>query len=151
MPKETISCYVFPALPAPLLLPVECIAAVVTNPKIVPLKQSTTNWMHGHITWENQRVPVLSYSGLHDSSLNETKKTKPQVVVLNPIPDATRKAFAGLLCFGAIKQVNIDPTAINGELPEGMDRRYVDAVIMKGKKQYIIPKLSALGVAFTYF
>ncbi len=151
MPKETISCYVLPASPVPLLLPVECIAAVVSNPKIVALTQSTTNWMHGHITWENQRVPVLSYSGLHDSSLNETKKAKPQVVVLNPIPDVARKAFSGLLCFGAIKQVKIDPTVIKGELPENMDRRYVDAVIVKGKTQYIIPKLSALGVAFTYF
>jgi len=94
---------------------------------------------------------VLSYSALHDSDLNEAKKTKPHVVVLNPIPEATRKAYAGILCFGKIKQIKIDPSITSGKLPDNMDRRYADAVIMNGKTQYIIPKLSALGVAFTYF
>ena len=151
MSNDSISCYVIPAVPIALLLPVECVASVVVNPKIVALKDSTTNWMRGHITWKNQRVPVLSYSALHDSDLNEKNKNKPQVVVLNPIPDATRKAYAGILCFGKIKQVKIDPNITKGKLPDNIDRRYAEAVVINGKSQYLIPKLSALGVAFTYF
>ncbi|MEM7357600.1 MAG: chemotaxis protein CheW [Pseudomonadota bacterium] len=151
MANNSIDCYVVPAKPLPLLIPLECVAEVVKKPDLQQLSQAPAKWMQGYLTWENQRVPVLSYSALHDSSLDESKKRNAQVVVLNPIPDAARKAFSGLLCFGAVKTLPIDTQSAYGELPDGVDRRYVEAVVKLGEEEYLVPKLAALGVAFSYF
>jgi len=151
MANNTLECYVLPATPLPLLLPIECVAAVVEKPDVQKLAEAPANWMKGYVTWDNQRVPVLSYSALHDSELDESKKRKPVLFVLNPIPDAVRKAFSGLLCFGKVEKISVDDSMIERDLPDKVDRRYVEASIEFAETQYLIPKLTALGVAFSYF
>lgn len=151
MANNSIDCYVIPSKPLPLVLPVECVAAVVKKADVQELSEAPAKWMKGYLTWENQRVPVLSYSALHDSSLDESKKRNTNVVVLNPIPDAARKAFSGLICFGDVKTMPIDTDSLYGELPDNVDRRYIEAVAKIADQEYLIPKLAALGVAFSYF
>jgi len=151
MSKQELECYVLPSVPMPILLPVECIAEVVASPKVDEMSKAPTNWMRGHANWQNQRLPVLSYAALHDSKLDESRKRKSHLVVLNPIPNAARKAYAGLLCFGDVKKMKVGTSMAFAEIPENLDRRYVDAVVKLGKKDYMIPKLTALSVAFTYF
>ena len=72
-------------------------------------------------------------------------------MVLNPIPDAVRKAYSGLLCFGGVQRVSVDSEISFGDIPDNLDKRYVDAVVQSKNQQFIIPKLAALGVAFSYF
>ncbi len=151
MSKDSLDCYIVPGVPLPLLLPIECIAEVIAKPEIEALGGTPANWMKGYVNWNNQRLPVLSFSALHDSSLDESKKRKPRLVVLNPIPEAVRKAYTGILCYGEVEQVSVDPSMVFAESPDDVDRRYIEAVIKIGKKDYIVPKLSALSVAFSYF
>lgn len=151
MAKNTLDCYVLPAVPLPLLLPKECVAEIVEEPEIVAFEDAPANWMKGHVTWDNQRISVLSYSALHDAALDESKKRKPVLVVLNPIPDATRKAFVGVLCFGTVKEVAVGDNIAQFDIPENVDRRYIETAVSIGKQKYLIPKLAALGVAFSYF
>lgn len=151
MSKQTLDCYILPSKPLPLILPTECIAEVVAKPEIEALADAPASWMRGHVNWQTQRLPVLSYGGLHDLSLDESKKRKPHLVVLNPIPNAARKAYSAMICYGDIKQVTVEPDMSFEQLPKGVDRRYVEAVVKIGKQNFIVPKLSALGVAFTYF
>jgi len=63
---------------------------------------------------------------------------------------AARMAYAGLICFGKLDQIKVDSQAEFAELSDNMDRRYVEKVVKIDKKGYVIPKLSALAVAFTY-
>lgn len=151
MAKNSLDCYILPAQPLPLLLPKECVAEVLEKPEISISEGAPANWMKGHVTWQNQRISVLSYSALHDRELDESKKRKPILVILNPIPDATRKAFAGILTYGTVAEVSVDDSIESAEMPSDVDRRYVEATVSIGKKNYIIPKLAALGVAFSYF
>jgi len=151
MSKQTLDCYILPSKPLPLILPVECIAEVVAKPQLEQLSEAPASWMKGHVNWQNQRLPVLSYGGLHDPDLDESGKRKPHLVVLNPIPNAARKAYSALMCYGDIKQVTVEPDMSFEEAPKSTDRRYIDAVIKIGKQKFIVPKLSSLGVAFTYF
>ena len=134
-----------------LLLPVECVAEIAAKPAVEPLNDAPANWMKGHVNWRNQRLPVLSYSSLQDTSIDESRKKKPHLVVLNPIPHSARKAYSGLLCYGDIQQVTVDSNLQYAELDGEIDRRYIDGVVVIGKKNFIVPKLAALGVAFTYF
>lgn len=151
MSNNSIDCYVLPTAPLPLLLPIECIAEVVENPAMEPLEKALANWMKGYATWKTQRVPVLSYSALHDSSLDESRKLNPCLVVMNPIPDAVRKAYFGFLCFGEVKQLQVNSNSQFAETSEKVDRRYVAGVVEMGDQKYLIPKLSSLGVALSYF
>lgn len=151
MSTQKLDCYILPSTPMPLLLPVECVAEVVAKPEIDKLEAAAASWMRGHVNWQNQRLPVMSYAGLLDTELDESRKRKPLLVVLNPIPNAARKAYSGLICYGEVKRITVEPDLEFGDLPTNADKRYVDAIIKLGKKEFIVPKLAALSVAFSYF
>lgn len=151
MANSTMQCYAIPATPQALLLPTECVAAIIEKPTIDALNEARANWMRGYVTWENQRVPVMSFSALHDANLDESRKRKPFLIVLNPIPEAARKAYTGIMCFGEPQLVDVDASLSNTELPDKVDRRYIETAVSFAGQNYLIPRLAALGVAFSYF
>lgn len=151
MAESTLDCYVIPSTPAALLLPKECVAAVIAKPNIDALSEARANWMRGYVTWENQRIPVMSYAALHDATLDESSKRKPHLIVLNPIPDATRKAHTGLICYGEPKIISVSSDINEGQAPEKTDRRYLETVVEFDGASYLVPRLAALAVAFSYF
>ena len=148
---EKLDCYILPSAPLPILLPVESVSEVVAKPEIEALDSAPAKWMQGHVNWRNQRLQVLSYSGLHDPDLDVTGIAKPILVVLNPIPNAARKSYSGLLCHGDVKRITVEENLEFSDLPEGMDKRYVEAIIKVGDTDFVVPKLVALGVALSYF
>ena len=150
MSKDTIDCYVIPSLPLPMLLPVESIADVVKKPELETLETVPAAWMKGYVNWQNQRLPVMSYAALLDNDIDESESKKTQIVVLNAIPDAARKAYSGLLCYGDVKKIAIDSQVVFAEFPDGVDKRYVESIVSFQGQDYLIPRLSSLGVAFTY-
>ncbi len=144
------------------MLPIECVAEVVAKPVIEGLESAPAQWMQGHVNWRNQRLPVMDFGGLHafatptDSNKEKAKKEEKEtgnelLVVLNPIPGAARKAYSALLCHGDVQQVSIEPNLSFADAPDGVDRRYVDAVIEIDEQAFIVPKLTAIAVAFSYF
>ena len=150
MSNDKIECYIVPSLPMPIILPVECVAEVVKKPEIEKLSKAPASWMVGHVNWQNQRLPLMSFSALLGKEVPQSKQTKPTLVVLNPVPEAARKAYSGLLCFGEVKKIKVDKKVSFVELPKELDKRYAESVVRVAKKDYIIPKLSSLAVAFTY-
>ncbi|GHA11620.1 hypothetical protein GCM10008090_21740 [Arenicella chitinivorans] len=151
MSSQSLDCYIIPSEPKPILLPVECVAEVVAQPVIDKLEKAPAKWMQGHVNWKGQRLPVMSYAGLLGTASDGKERPDPHLVVLNPIPNAARKAYSSLLCFGDIKRVTVEPNLEFGAPPQGGDRRYVEAVIKLGDKEFVVPKLTALSVAFAYF
>ncbi len=159
MSSQNIDCYILPTAPRPLILPKECVAEIVAQPIIESLETAPAKWMQGHVAWRNQRLPVMDFSGLHTfaSAEQSEKKRKASsagdklLVVLNPIPGAARKAYSALVCQGDVQQVVLEPNLEFAEMPDGVDKRYVDGVIDIEGQSFIVPKLTAIAVAFTYF
>ncbi len=159
MSSEKLDCYILPANPKPLLLPVECVAEVVAKPIVEELETAPAQWMQGHVNWRNQRLPVMDYSGLHALAGGNKEQEKGKkstkgddlLVVLNPIPGAARKAYSALLCHGDVQQISVEPNLEFGETPDGTDKRYVESIIDIEGESFIVPKLTAVAVAFTYF
>lgn len=136
----------------PLLLPVECVAEVLAQPEIDPLQDARAKWMRGHVNWRNQRLPVISYSSLQDDKLDEPDTSEPLLVVLNPIPSAARKVYSALLCYGKVQQLSVDASISTTEpVNRAVNKRYVESVVRVDDSDFIVPKLGALGVAFSYF
>ncbi|MBX2847856.1 MAG: chemotaxis protein CheW [Acidiferrobacterales bacterium] len=150
MSDANIECYVIPSLPLPILLPVECVAEVVNNPVVESLTKPPAVWMKGHVNWRNQRLPLVSFSALIDGNKKDTDRKQPSLVVLNPIPDAARKSYSGIICNGEVDKISVGKKLAFAEIPEELDKRYVETVVRVAKKQFIIPKLESLAVAFTY-
>ena len=153
MSTQTLDCYILPSVHRPLLLPVETISEVMAKPEIDMLDNAPASWMKGHVNWRNQRLPVLSYDGLHDAKLKDKSPQSEDalLVVLNPIPNAARKTYSGLFCHVEVKRITVEANMEFGDMPESMDKRYVEAVVKIGDTEFVIPKLVALGVAFSYF
>jgi len=153
MTTEALDCYILPSAGTPLLLPVEAVSEIVAKPIIEELENAPASWMKGHVNWRNQRLPILSYAGLHDAKVKDKSPEEDDalMVVLNPIPNAARKTYSGLFCHGEVKRIGVEPNLKFSNLSEKMDKRYVEAVVKIGETEFIIPKLVALGVAFSYF
>lgn len=149
--SETLKCYVIPALPLPLLLPIECVAQVVEKPNVEKLSKGGAEWMVGHVSWNNQRIPVMNYSSLQNAKLDAAAKLDEALVVLNPVPSAARKAFSGILCNGSVTQIDVDAEVALSNAPESVDNRYVEKVVELAGELYIVPRLAAISVAFSYF
>ena len=71
--------------------------------------------------------------------------------MLNPIPNAARKAFSALLCYGDAKKISIGTDVSDAGAVDGMDKRYIQISVQLGDEVAIVPRLEALGVAFSYF
>jgi len=151
MSDKEIQCYIIPSVPMPLLLPLECIAEIVAKPAVEPLNDAAESWMKGHVNWRNQHLPVISFSSLHDSSIDESFEKKPHLVVLNPIAKSSRKKYSGLLCYGDIEQVVVDRNLNYAHLDGDIDLTYIDGIVSLNKKDLIVPKLGALGDQYTKF
>ena len=151
MSDQKIECYIIPSVPMPLILPLECIAEIVAKPAVEPLNNPVESWMKGHVNWRNQRLPVLSFSSLQDSAIDESRKKKPHLVVLNPIPNSSRKTYSGVLCYGDIQQVEVGVDLAFAHLDEEIDHSYIDGVVEMDNNNVIVPKLSALGDAYSKF
>ena len=147
----TLQCYLIPCLPLPLLLPFECVAEIVEGPEIEALEKGAAPWMIGHTDWQSQRIPVMSYSALQNAEFDPENRTDQFLVVLKPVPSAARKAFSGLICDGRINQIEVDQNVAMEKASVSVDNRYVEAVVSIAGEQYVIPKLSAISVAFSYF
>lgn len=150
MSDTKIECYILPSSPLPVLLPIECVAEVIKKPEIEILAKAAAKWMIGHVNWQNQRLPLMSFAPLLNSKLSEVNKKKPNLVVLNPIPDAARKAYSGLLCYGDVTKITVGKEIDFIDSEVDIDKRYVESIVHIGGKDFIIPKLSSLAVAFTY-
>lgn len=145
-----MQCYQIPSEPCPLLLPSECVGDVVVNP-IIDSEPDSAPWMKGYSDWNGQRIPVISFSLLQNTKLQEDTEQAASLVVLNPITDAAQKRSTALVCYGEVSQVTVDTSLCYTGLPEGVDRRYVAASIMLNPEAtVIVPKLLALSVAFGY-
>ncbi len=160
MSSQTLDCYILPTAPRPLLLPLECVAEVVAKPIIEGLETAPAKWMQGHVNWRNQRLPVMDFGGLHAFAAGKTNEQEASdeeadndelLVVLNPIPGAARKAYSALLCRGVVQQISVEPNLSFADTPDGVDKRYVDAIIDIEGQSFIVPKLTAIAVAFSYF
>lgn len=150
MSDSKIDCYILPSLPLPVLLPTDCVADIVKDPVLEAFAQAPAEWMKGHVNWQNQRLPVMSYASLVSRKKVDVSNNKQSLVVLNAIPDAVRKAYSALLCDGVVEKVTVDKDVVFADLPKDIDKRYVEAVVQIEKKDFIIPRLTSLGVAFTY-
>ena len=119
MSQESLDCYLLPSHPLDLLLPVECIADVVSAPTFESVEGASAAWMVGHANWENQRIPVLSYDSLLGQEAQQAEQAEPLLVVLNPIPNAARKAYSGLICYGEARKISINSEVETGDIPQG--------------------------------
>ena len=151
MSDKEINCYIIPSVPMPILLPLECIAEIVAKPAVEPLNDAAESWMKGHVNWRNQHLPVISFSSLQDSSVDESFEKKPNLVVLNPIAQSSRKRYSGLICYGDIEQVVIDNTLVYAHHDEDVDRTYIDAIVTLEKQDLLVPKLGVLGDVYSKF
>jgi hypothetical protein len=150
--KNAVECYVVPNQPYPVLLPVECVASLVSDLSVEPLTTQNASWMLGYVEWQAQRVPVMSYQALSSPDLNELDPPPTgSLVILNLIPGSVRKEYSGLLCHADVTRISVDETvSYKQEMPDGLDKRYVAAVVEVQGQIFIIPKLTALDVAFSY-
>ena len=149
--RVSMQCYLIPSDPLPLILPIECVAEVAADPEIEAFEDAPAKWMNGYTTWQNQRLPLMSFSALQNPGLEETGKLTRHLVVLNPVAEAARKAYTGLICDGDVEQVSVDQNIATASTPDFIDRRYIEAVLDLSGQQCIVPKLSAISVAFSYF
>lgn len=147
--NNTLSCYIIPGQDFDCIVPKSCVADVVAEPELMRLQKATAGWIIGHCLWQHQRLSVLQLDKLLNAKLDAAVKNA-KLVVLTPIAGSARLVYSALLCDGDIKQIDIDESASFADTPADLDRRYIEKAIEFQGETYLIPKLPALAVAFSY-
>jgi hypothetical protein len=150
MAATSLNCYKIDSEPFSLILPSECIAAIVTDPVMVTVESQKAPWMAGYLSWNSQEIPLLCFENLLISDFVRPDQ-QPIVTILNPIPKAVRKTYGALLSFGDVQKITIAHDVDDVATPSEIDRRYVEAALAVDGAVCIIPRLAALGVAFSYY
>lgn len=147
--NNTLSCYIIPGQDFDCIIPQSCVADVVVQPEITRLEKASAGWIIGHSLWQHQRLSVLQLDKLLNAKLDTSVK-RPMLAILTPIAGSARLVYSALLCDGDVKQIDIDSSATFIDTPEGLDRRYIEKAVEFQGETYLIPKLPALAVAFSY-
>ena len=150
MSDSTINCIKIDAKPFPLIFPSECVAQIITDPELVIDSSQQAKWMAGYVVWNGQEVPLLCFENLVSESF-ERPDTAPCVTVLNPIPKAARKTYGAILSFGTVTELAVAANITDVGIPAGIDRRYCEAAFEQEGALHLIPRLTALGVAYSYY
>ena len=150
MSETTLICYKIDAEPFSLILPSECIVEVVSDPVITTDASQKAPWMAGYLTWNSQEIPLLCFENLLVADF-ERPDSPPVVTILNPIPKAARKTYGALLSFGEVQKIEVASDVDDVVNPQEIDRRYVEAALALDGSICIVPRLAALGVAFSYY
>lgn len=150
MTETTLSCIKIESTPHSLILPSECVAHIVHEPEVLSDAGQQAKWMAGYALWNGQEIPLLCFENLVSESFDRPD-LKPKVIILNPIPKAPRKTYGALLCFGEIGEITLPSSIKDAPLPAEIDRRYCESAFEHDGNVYIIPRLTALGVAFSYY
>ena len=150
MSEKSITCYKIDAEPFSLILPSECVVEVVSDPVITNDASQKAAWMAGYLSWNSQEVPLLCFENLLVNDF-ERPERRPIVTILNPIPKAARKTYGALLSFGEVQKIEVASNVDDVANPQEIDRRYVEATLAVDGSICIIPRLAALGVAFSYY
>lgn len=150
MNDAIIKCYKVDSEPYALIFPEACVAGIVEAPEIIVDPSHKAAWMAGYIVWNSQEIPLLCFENLVNAQF-ERPTVGARVTVLNPIPKAARKTYGALLSFGAVQEVQIASDVSDTNTPTQIDRRYVEGALTVHGDICIIPRLAALGVAFSYF
>jgi len=148
MTDKTLDCVVLGASPTPFILPKACIAEWNSDAQIEAINDDKVEWMVGHVNWNDQRIPLIDIQSLIYGK--KIKNKKMWFVVLNPIANAARRSYTALLCPSKPKEIELSSDVIYSESELKSDKRYVDAMLSWQDKEYVLPKLSSLSVAFTY-
>ncbi len=150
MSETSLSCYRIDTEPYSLVLPSDCIADVIEAPKLIADPSQKASWMAGYVEWNGQELPLLCFENLLNDDF-ERPDTSPVVTVLQPIPKAARKAYTAILSFGKVTKFDLASDVQDADFPEGFDRRYVEGALSLDGDILLIPRLAALGVAFSYY
>ena len=150
MSDTSLTCYKIDAEPFSLILPSECVAEIVAEPIITADSSHKAPWMAGYLTWNSQEIPLLCFENLLVADF-ERPEGRLIVTILNPIPKAARKTYGALLSFGEVQQITIPSDVEDVASPQEIDRRHVEAALAVNGSICIVPRLAALGVAFSYY
>lgn len=150
MSESNIQCVKIDSQPYAFVLPKESIAQVLETPEIVSEASQQAAWMSGYVLWNGQEIPLMCIESLVDATFERPQVT-PSVVILNPMPKTARKSYGAILSFGEVKEIKVPDTIEDAPVPEDFDRRYCEAAFTLHGETLIIPRLAALGVAFSYF
>lgn len=148
MNDKTLDCIVLPAHPAPFLLPKACVADTSVVGELESVSDKKVEWVAGHINWDNQRIPVIDLQSLIYGKAVDSEKQ--HFAILNPVANAARRSFTAIVCSDQPQEIVLPSDVAYGELDAEADKRYVEAIVNWDEKDYLLPRLTSLSVAFTY-
>jgi chemotaxis signal transduction protein len=148
MTDKTLDCIVLPADPAPFILPKACVAEAVPGDNIESISGKKVEWMVGHVDWNNQRLPIIDLQALIYSE--KTPEDQIWIAILNPIANAARRSYTAVICPGEPQDIEIASQLDYSDSEISADKRYIERTLSWQDKDYVLPRLSSLSVAFTY-
>lgn len=103
-----------------LLVPRACVAEVIAfvAPELAETDQTMPSWFLGYITWNDRRLPVVSFEAM---SGDEAKRRpgRTRIVVFNTLGDALEGGCYGIITQGFPQLVRVNADVLTAETEKG--------------------------------
>jgi chemosensory pili system protein ChpC len=128
-----------------LLVPRGAVAEVVGNLRLLPAgTDSNAEWLLGHVNWNNQQIPVVSFELMSDDSY--VPSPRDRMVVFIAVEGRMDPQFFAMMTQGHPHLVRVSPEVIGvGELREGDQNRPIVCRSQMATEQPMIPDIPAIG------
>jgi chemotaxis signal transduction protein len=142
--QTAVQCLLLPVGSQSLLLPRACVAEVISSP-VVEALPGAADWMAGHTVWRGQRIPVVSWAGLHPE-MSEVEPHRACAAVMNPMPDTAGAGFWAIHCTADIRPTEIAIETEGGTPPPGLEQRYLAMALTLYNEMVVIPDMTSIGM-----
>ena len=103
--SNTVHCVIIPIESTNVVLPNTVVAEVIKFSEPEPIKNSP-DWLLGHITWQDWRVPVIDYACLIGLEMNDNPAVA-RIMVIKSLIQGEQLPYIGLVANGLPKLVTI--------------------------------------------
>lgn len=103
-----------------LLVPRACVAEVIAfvAPELAETDQPVPSWFLGFITWNERRLPVVSFEAMSGDQAKR-RPGRMRIVMFNTLGDAFEGGYYGIITQGFPQLVRVNADVLTAETEKG--------------------------------
>lgn len=103
-----------------LLVPRACVAEVIAfvAPELAETDEPLPSWFLGYITWNDRRLPVVSFEAMSGDQAKR-RPGRTRIVVFNTLGEAVEGGYYGIITQGFPQLVRVNADVLTAETEKG--------------------------------
>ena len=141
---ESVRCLLVPLAGESMLLPNSVVAEVANWAEPEPFRTAPV-WLHGEMSWNDWKVPVVSYSTLAQEGVDDRVGAGTRILILRTLKEGSTLPYIGVVIQGLPRIVTVTRDGLSNAGDGATE--HVFKTVEVDEQLALIPDLDALSAA----